>query len=145
MNYIKCSNYNLRAKFEEDRIFSAAGNPRKQWHMYFAYVQSHFTYMMPIYAECSMKKLKELQTVENSCVKAMYRLPQLTSTTFIYSISILPIATVERVTNIWKMSKSLTKHNFTIVQNTALHAYNTRTRNRIHSFNPHVSIRNSTI
>ena len=112
----------------------------KRKQLYFAYVQSHITYMMPIYADCSNKKLDQLQTIQNSCIKAMYGLPRLTSTTYLYSKSIVPIkvlATVERVTNIWIMRNSMMKHNFTFTENSTMYAYNTKSRNLIHSFNPH--------
>lgn len=119
----------------------------KRKQLYFSYVQSHLMYMIAIYAECPKKKLKELQTVQNACLKAMYRLPRLTPSTYLYSLSILPIealATVERVTNIRKMMSSSTKHNFTFANNASLHSYETRTRNNVHSFNPYTTRRNET-
>jgi len=30
--------------------------------------------MLPIYGDCALYKMKELQTIQNKCIKAMYRL-----------------------------------------------------------------------
>lgn len=99
-----------------------------------AYVHSHLSYManVPVISWSSCRPFKIV-------VKAMYRLLQLISTTYLYSTSFLPIKEmeiVERVTSIHKMINSLTKRNF--VMNLGIHGRSTRTK-----CNPYVK-RNST-
>ncbi len=104
----------------------------KRQQLYFAYVQSHIAYMLPIYKAGSKAKLKRLQRVQNRCIKALYRLPHLTSSTHLYWTSILPVeklAVVERVTQLHKMANGLTKHNFDIQHGSDVHSYRTRQSN----------------
>ena len=101
----------------------------KRKQLYFAYVQSHIAYMLPVYSAGSKAKLQRLQRVQNRCIKALYRLPHLTSSTYLYSTSILPVeklAVVGRVTQLHKMVKGLTKHNFEIQLNSDVHSHRTR-------------------
>lgn len=115
-------------------------------HLFFAYVQSHFLYMLSVYGECGVTKMAELQTLQNRCVKAMFRLPRFTSTTYLYSNTLMPItlmASVERVTNVHKMTRSLTKHNFRFATNVAVHGRELRNFNNMYVLNPY-SILNST-
>ena len=96
--------------------------------------------MLAIYGECGLCKLKELQKIQNQCIKALYRLPRLTSSTYLYSTKLLPIvelAKVGRLTNVHKMVHSLTKHNFTFVHNFDVHGRMMRRFNNIHLFNPY--------
>ena len=119
-------------------------NKRKQ--LYFAYVKSHIAYMLPIYSLGNKTKLAELQTLQNRCIKAVFRLPRLTSTTYLYSASILPIqllAVVERVTHLHRMVKSLTKHGFDIHLNRDVQSRASRRLSQIHISNQHPSLRQS--
>jgi len=103
--------------------------------LYYAYVQSHLLYMLPIYGECGVTKLKELQILQNRCVKAMYRFHKLTSTTYLYSTSLMPISemvTVEKVTNLHKMILSLTKHNFRFASISGTHGRELRNNDEIY-------------
>lgn len=118
----------------------------KRKQLYFAYVQSHLSYMLPIYSECAGYKLKELQTLQNKCIKAVYRLDKDTSTTYLYSTGLLPIselAKVERIVGIYKLVHSLTKHNFRFAINSDVHGRSTRRNSHIHIFNQQ-SVMNST-
>jgi len=63
----------------------------KRKQLYFAYVQSHIAYMLPIYSVGTKTRLDRLQRVQNRCIKALYQLPHLTPTTYLYSSSILPV------------------------------------------------------
>lgn len=54
----------------------------KRKQLYFAYVQSHLMYMLPIYEDCAQYKLNELQTLQNRCIEAIFLLDRYTSTTF---------------------------------------------------------------
>lgn len=70
--------------------------------------------MLPIYSLGNKTKLKQLRTIQDWCAKALYRLHRRTSSTYLYSSSILPfeqLAMVERVTHLHKMLKTLTRHN----------------------------------
>lgn len=112
-------------------------NQRKR--IYLAYVQSHLLYMLPIYSECAAFKMKELEVLQNRCIKAMFRLPRLTPTTYLYSSGLQPlneIATVERVMLIHKMVHMRVKHNFVFAVNSDVHGYSTRNCENIHIFNP---------
>ncbi len=112
----------------------------KRRQLYAAYVQSHLLYMLPIYGDCSLYKLKELQTLQNRCVKATFRLDRYTPTTYLYSSGLLPImelAKVERICYVHKLVNSLTKHNFEFRTNADVHGRTTRRASRIHNFNMH--------
>lgn len=93
--------------------------------------------MLAIYGECGICKLKERQTIQNQCIKALYRLPRLSSSTYLYNSKLLPIvetAKIERVINIHRMKKLLTKHNFTFFANIDVHGRVMRRHNDIHLF-----------
>lgn len=118
----------------------------KRKQLYFAYVQSHLSYMLPIYGECAGYKLSELQTMQNKCIKAVYRLDRYTSSTYLYSTGLLPISELvklERMVCIYKMVNSLTKNNFIFTINSDVHGRTTRRNSHIHVFNQH-SVINST-
>jgi len=110
----------------------------KRKQLYFAYVQSHLVYMLSIYGDCAMYKLNELQTLQNRCIKAIYRLDRYTSTTYLYSTSILPVnelAKAERIICVHKLVCSLTKHNFRFSTNAEIHGRTIRRGSRIHNYN----------
>ena len=94
--------------------------------------------MLPIYGDCAQYKLNELQTLQNRCIKAVYRLDRFTSTTFLYSTSILPVTELvkaERIICVHKLVCSLTKHNFQFSTNAEVHGRIVRRGSRIHNFN----------
>lgn len=110
----------------------------KRKQLYNAYVQSHLLYMLPIYSDCAQYKLDELQTLQNQCIKALYRLDRYTPTTLLYSTGLLPInelAKAERIIFVHKLSQSLTKNNFRFVTNAEVHGRSTRRNSRLHVFN----------
>lgn len=110
--------------------------------IYSAYVHNHLTYMLPIYSECAGYKLKQLQTLQNRSIKAMYRLDRLTPTTYLYSTRLLPISElvkVERIVCVHKLINSRTKHNFRFVVNADVHSRLTRRNSQLHVFNQHSS------
>lgn len=119
-------------------------NKRKQ--IYFAYVQSHIAYMLPIYSSGPKSKLKQLQRVQNRCIKALHQLPRLTPSTFLYSTSILPVeklAIVERVSYMHKVARSFIKHNFDIRLNSDIHNHRTRQANDLHCPDKHPALQQS--
>lgn len=86
--------------------------------------------------------------IQNRCIKALYHLHRFTSTTFLYSASILPVeklAVVERVTYIHKIVNSLTKNNFDIRFNYEIHSHRTRQANQLHCPDNHPALKQSTI
>lgn len=62
---------NFDHSFPECREMATASQSRGESS--YADVQSHLIYMLPIYGECVKYKLKELQVIQNHCVKAMFR------------------------------------------------------------------------
>lgn len=111
----------------------------KRKQIYFAFVQSHLQYMIAIYSECAAYKLEELYVLQKRCIKALFRLPKLTSSTYLFSNRLLPLnelVTVERVMMIHKMMQSKLKHNFTFSSNQDVHGRITRNCMDIHLFNP---------
>lgn len=111
----------------------------KRRSIYLAYVHSHISYMLPIYGDCCQYKLNELKTLQNRCIMAHFGLPRLTSTTYLYSTSILPLnelAKVERLTHMYKMITCKVKHNFAITYNGTVHEHRTRQMNNIYTRNP---------
>lgn len=120
----------------------------KRKQIYFAYVQSHIVYMLPIYSVGCKTKLRQLQRIQNRCIKAVYRLPRFTPTTYLYTASVLPIeelAIVERVTYLHKVLKSLTKNNFNVQLNHEVHSHRTRQANDVHCPNEHPLLKQSTV
>ncbi len=119
----------------------------KRKQIYFAYVQSHIVYMLPIYSVGSKTKLRQLQRLQNRCLKAVFRLPRFTPTTYLYTTTILPVeklAMVERITYLHKVVKSLTKNNFEICLNSDIHSHRTRQANDVHCPDKHPSLKQST-
>lgn len=111
----------------------------KRKEIYFAYVQSHLQYMISIYSECVAYKLKELYVLQKRCIKALFRLPKLTPSTYLFSSRLLPLSElviVERVMLIHKMKQHRIKHNFTFSSNQDVHGRATRNGMDIHLFNP---------
>lgn len=111
-------------------------NKRRQ--IYYAYVQSHLNFMLPIYSQGSVTKMHELEVLQNRCIKALYGLPRNTASTYLYSSRLLPIvlmAKVERMTQIHKMMLELTKHNFKLVPNRVFHGRSLLHPNALHLFN----------
>lgn len=120
---------------------------RKRKQLYYAYVQSHITYMLPIYSAGSKTKVDRLQRVQNRCLKALYQLPHLTPTMYLYSTSILPVvklAVVERVTDLHKMVNGLTKHNFEFQFNRDIHSHRTRRRDNLRCSDKNPTLKQAT-
>lgn len=120
----------------------------KRKQIYFAYIQSHIVYMLPIYSVGSKKKLCQLQRLQNRCIKAAFRLPRFTPTTYLYTTTILPVqklAMVERITYLHKITKSLTKTNFDIRLNSDIHSHGTRQSNDLHCPDKHPALKQSTV
>lgn len=114
--------------------------------LYNAYVQTHIINMLPIYSQGYKTKLNELQILQNRCVKAAFRLPRTTPTTYLYGSTLLPIhqlAIVERITHLHRMVKSTTKHGFDICINGEAHDRVMRRRSHIHRLNHHPSLHQS--
>lgn len=115
-------------------------NKRKQ--LYYAFVQSHLVYMLPVYSNCAQYKMMELQTIQNRCIKALFQLDRYTSTTYLYSTGLLPLSELvkaERIFMVHKLSHSLTKNNFRFVTNAEVHGRSTRRNSRIHIFNQYAT------
>ena len=81
-------------------------------------------------------------------VKSVYRLPQLTPTTYLYTSSILPVeklAVVERIGYLHKIVKSLTKNNFDVRLNNEIHSHRTRQADDLHCSDKHPALKQSTM
>ncbi len=118
----------------------------KRKTLYNAYVQSHITYMLPIYSHGNKTKLDELQIIQNKCVKAAFRLHRTTSSTSLYSSTLLPIhqlALVERVVHLHRMVKSLTKHRFCIRLNRDAHHRTLRRQSHVNRSKDHPTLKQS--
>lgn len=63
----------------------------KRKEIYFAYVHSHIQYIIAIYSECAGYKLNELYVLQKRCIKALFRLPRLTPSTYLFSNRLLPL------------------------------------------------------
>lgn len=109
----------------------------KRKEIYYAYVQSHLNYMLPIYSQGSITKMEELRIIQNRCIKTLYGLPRETRSTYLYSNRLLPInllATVEQLTQLHRINLNVTKHSFTIVSNLEFHGRVTTNSNELHVF-----------
>lgn len=99
-------------------------------------------YLLLLDPDYSKKKVKQLQTVRNSCVKVFHELLQRRVASCPYSVSILPMKSLLRLGKRFRDGEHweyalTTKHNFTFVDNATLHNHHTRTRNHLHPFNAH--------
>ena len=115
----------------------------KRRQLYNADVQSHIVYILPIYSQSNRTKLDELQIIQNKCIKATFRLPRDTPTTFLYSCNLVPIhqlATVERIVHLHRMLNSHTKHGFNIRLNRDVSTRSSRRRSQLHVANDHPSL-----
>ena len=69
--------------------------PRKALlQFYFAHIHSHLTYVITSWGRACKSKLKKLQTIQNRCLKIIFKLPLLYSSNRLYSDSphnILPV------------------------------------------------------
>ena len=109
----------------------------KRRHVYHAYVQSHLNYMLPIYSQGSITKMTELKILQNRCIKALYRLPRDTPTTYLYSSNLIPLElliTIERISQLHKMVLNYTKHNFALIANNNFHGRVGIHTNSLHLF-----------
>lgn len=77
--------------------------------------------------------MKELQVIQNQCIKALFCLPRGTSTTYLNGSTVLPVKEM-----------GLVKHNFNFVLNVEVYGRLTRRMSNIFVFNPSNSSNNST-
>lgn len=103
--------------------------------LYFAYIQSRLTYMIPIWGTSPKYKFKMLQTLQNKIVKIVTKKSPLTATESIYTNGITSL------TNLFKFNQCLYIHqitnnnmrnNLNINTGMDLHRYETRGRNNIY-------------
>lgn len=109
--------------------------PDKRILLYFAYVQSHLQYMLPLWGLCGATKMKEVQVLQNRCLKAVLRVRRDTPSTYLYSRKILPIsilAKYERLVNIKRMLLQQTKHHNNFETVFEFHGRQTRSSNLLH-------------
>lgn len=109
--------------------------PDKRILLYFAFVQSHLQYMLPLWGLCSVTKMKEVQVLQNRCLKAVLRVRRDTPTTYLYSNKIHPIsilAKYERLINIKRMILEKTKHHHNFGTVYEFHGRQTRNSNLLH-------------
>ena len=64
-------------------------------NLYHAFVQSKLQYMISIWGAASQNKIRSLQTLQNRCLKAVYRKPRMYSTISLFEealASVVPVA-----------------------------------------------------
>lgn len=111
--------------------------PTKQMLIvYHAFVQSKLQYMVSIWGAASKFKIMSLQTIQNRCLKAVYRKPRLHSTLRLYQdapVAVLPVAALREKQSLVQMHNILwntsTHHNQLFQQ--ASHSHYTRTQTNI--------------
>ena len=109
--------------------------------LYYSYVFSHVNYMLPIYGNCPTYKLSELQVLQNRCLKSLLCVPFRTSTTYLYSSSLLPIRILyenQCVITVFKLWSNCMNHNFNMTTNTEFHGRTTRQSNLIRFSDQHI-------
>lgn len=92
--------------------------------------------------------MDEIQVIQNSCIKAMGRLPRHTPTTYLYSISMLTIeklALVQRLVHLYKIVHSVVKNSFGVSFNNEIHEHATRSGTKLHIDGSHPSLVQSMI
>lgn len=111
--------------------------PIKQMlNIYHAFVQSKLQYMVSIWGAASKFKIKSLQTLQNRCLKAVYRKPRLYSTLGLFeeaATSVLPIVALREKQTLIQMHNILwnpaTHHNQSFER--ASHNHFTRTQSNL--------------
>lgn len=108
----------------------------KKKQLYFAYIYSHMSYMMPIYGPYLYKNaLKQLRVLQNKAIKSIFGLPRLTSTTYLYSNAVLPVELLVpylQILRVYKMRNDLVKHNSQINTNEEQGLRLTRQSNKLY-------------
>lgn len=86
----------------------------KKKQLYFSYVYSHMSYMLPIYGPyLSKNALSRLRVLQNKAIKSIFGLPRLTNTTYLYSNAILPTELMVpylQILRVYKMRNNYVKH-----------------------------------
>lgn len=91
--------------------------------------------MLPIYGNCSGHKLKELQVLQNRCLKSILGVPSRTATSYLYSSSLLPIRILydsQCMMTIFMVLNNNINHNFELMTNSHFHGRMTRRSDLIH-------------
>jgi len=103
--------------------------------LYFSYVFSHLTYMMAVWGVNLQKtRIQQLRVVQNKAIKSIFGLPRLTSTTFLYGASILPVELLipySQMLRIYKMKNNLVKHEYQLNTNLSQGIRSTRQSNML--------------
>lgn len=104
------------------------------WQIYYSYIHSHFTYLLPVWASASEDRLIALQRIQYKAIKNILKLPHLTSTSTLYSQNILPFTKLrnyESILFIYKIVHNLTTVDFEIVRNISVSNRTTRQANTL--------------
>lgn len=103
--------------------------------IYNAHILSHLLYMNPIWNGASQLKIKELETLQNKAVKAMFYKPKLHPTNTLYTgTNIIPLHALNKIQItllIFKIKNNYIKHNFQINYRHNIHEHETRQNNNI--------------
>lgn len=102
--------------------------------LYYAYVHTHFTYLLPVWGSCPVTYLRNLQYLQNKILKTINFLRYDTPTVNLYSNDFLSINQqfeYESIFLIFKMTKGLLKTNFNFVINFDVTGVSTRSSNML--------------
>lgn len=104
--------------------------------LYYAFVHSKLSYLVSIWGAASQAVLRKLQTLQNRCLKIVYRKPRLYPSVDLYqhsAMSILPIPALREQQNVVQIHNLLfnpiAHHNQDLSR--AQHTYNTRNQSEL--------------
>lgn len=105
-------------------------------NIYNAYILNEIIYLNPIWNNAALTKMNELKIIQNTAVKAIFKLPHLHPTASLYTLEtkILAIESINKTQLailIYKIKHNYIKHNFEITYRHNTHNYPTSHRNAI--------------
>lgn len=105
-------------------------------NLYFAFIQSKLSYMIPIWGTCPKYKLNKLKTLQNKAIKIVLKKPRLTPTTELYNDMFTPISNIlfyNQCLYIYQTKNEMMRSNIEYRTNTEVHGYRTRNGNNLHT------------
>jgi hypothetical protein len=102
------------------------------WQFYFSHIHSHLTYMLIVWGYANNQRIMPLQRMQNKAIKYVLGRPLLTSTSLLYSDSLLPISKLhyyESILFIYKVIHRLIDSDYQFTTNLSVTGRVTRQSN----------------
>ncbi|KAJ6634212.1 putative RNA-directed DNA polymerase from transposon BS [Pseudolycoriella hygida] len=99
--------------------------------IYFAHIHSHLTYAAPIWGGAQTTKLEKLRALQHKAIKAVYKMPRLTSSKLLFNERYLCVDNIikfEPVMFVYKVINGINRNNFVLTLVADEQGYETRQR-----------------